>query len=191
MFLQVCVCPQGGGGVCLSACWDTTSPQEQTPPEQTPPKQTHPQSRHPQSRHPPSRHTPRADTPQSRHPPGADPQEQTPPKSRHPPEADTLPRADIAPRADTQQRADTPPQDTATAADGMHPTRMHSCLGCHSFGTTANIDFSLNFWHQRIQPAVPDTDIEKSAHCSSYRYWCFDSLITTIQLILIYFSRMP
>ena len=77
------------GNVCLSACWDTTSPPlEQTPPwEQTPPEQT-PPSRHPpeqththptQSRHPPgSRHT---------HPPGAD--THTPPKSRYPPRADT------------------------------------------------------------------------------------------------------
>ena len=50
------------GGVCISACWDTTSP----PWGQTPPR---------------SRHPPGADTPRSRHPPGADtpPQEQTPP----------------------------------------------------------------------------------------------------------------
>ena len=26
MFLQVCVCPQGGEGVCLSACWDAIPP---------------------------------------------------------------------------------------------------------------------------------------------------------------------
>ena len=36
-----------------------------------------------------------------------------------PPWADT-------PRADTPSRADTP-QQTATAADGTHPTGMHSC----------------------------------------------------------------
>ena len=36
MFLQACVCPHGGGGVCLNASWDT-------PPEQTPLReQTHP-----------------------------------------------------------------------------------------------------------------------------------------------------
>ena len=51
-------CPQGG--VCLSACWDTTHPWEQTPPRADPPG---------------------ADTPRSRHPPGADtPWEQTPPR---------------------------------------------------------------------------------------------------------------
>ena len=66
MFLQACVCPHRGGGICLSACWDTTPPWEQTP---SPP--------------------PGAETP----PPGAD----------------------------------TPPEQTATAADGTHPTGMHSC----------------------------------------------------------------
>ena len=68
MFLQASVIlSTGGGGVCLSACWDTTPwsrpplPGEQTPPlEQTPPR-----SRPPQSRQPPG-----ADTP---------PREQTPP----------------------------------------------------------------------------------------------------------------
>ena len=69
MFLQACVCPHGGGGVCLSAYWD--APWEQTPPR-------------------------------SRHPPW----EQTSPRSRHPP----------------------PPGETATAADGTHPTGMHSCF---------------------------------------------------------------
>ena len=84
------------GGVCLSACWDTTTPPRSrhplgayTPPEQTPSleqtpplEQTPLQSRHPPEQTPPwsrhtpqSRHSPRADTPQSRHPP----QNQTPP----------------------------------------------------------------------------------------------------------------
>ena len=52
----------GGGGVCLSACWDTTHPPS---PEQTPRGADTPQADPPQSRHPP-----RADTPPSRHPPG-------------------------------------------------------------------------------------------------------------------------
>ena len=30
------------GGVCLSACWDTTTPRADTPQEQTPPKSRHP-----------------------------------------------------------------------------------------------------------------------------------------------------
>ena len=65
-----------GGGVCLSACWDTT-PQKQTPPK----KQTPPQEQTPPRA---AEQTP----PKSRHPPEAD----TPPKSRHPPkEADTPP----------------------------------------------------------------------------------------------------
>ena len=112
MFLQASVCPQGGGwGVCLSACWDTTPPGADTPPPgadtpppgaDTPPEQTHPY--------------PRADTPlpQSRHTPTP---EQTPPQSRHTPLSRHLP-----PGADTHP----PPRDTATAADGMHPTGMHS-----------------------------------------------------------------
>ena len=55
------------GGVCLSACWDTTPPSG--------------------SRHPP----PRADTPRSRHPPEQTPPIADPPKSRHPQEQ-TLPQ---------------------------------------------------------------------------------------------------
>ena len=58
---------RGCVGVCLSACWDTTPPREQTPPKQThpPPEKrgaVSPGSRppYPGSRHPPqSRHTPR------------------------------------------------------------------------------------------------------------------------------------
>ena len=62
------------GGVCLSACWDTT------PPEQTP-----------LSRHPPRAdisHPLAADTPQSRHHPQADPPGADPPRA-DPPRADT------------------------------------------------------------------------------------------------------
>ena len=72
----------------------------------------------PQSRHPPWKQTPPGSRPpQSRHPPGADtplgtdtPWEQTSPGSRHSPGADP------------------PLQETTTAADGTHPTGMHSCL---------------------------------------------------------------
>ena len=93
-------CPWGG--VCLSACWDTTpwsrhQPGADTPLEQTP-------------------HPPGADTPWSRHPPGVDtppppprsrpPWEQTPPQSRHtPPSSRHPPRAD--PPEQTPPRADT------------------------------------------------------------------------------------
>ena len=81
-------------------------------------------------------------TPQSRHPPGAD----TPtPGSRHPPRADTPLEQTHTPGADTPKeqtptweqtpplREQTPPGsrhpwETATAADGAHPTGMHSCL---------------------------------------------------------------
>ena len=47
------------GGVCLSACWDTTPPGADTPGSRHPPGADTPQSRHPPTR---SRH-PRADTP--------------------------------------------------------------------------------------------------------------------------------
>ena len=32
IFLQVSVCPQGGEGVCLSACWDAIPPWMESPP---------------------------------------------------------------------------------------------------------------------------------------------------------------
>ena len=63
MFLQACVCPQGGG-VCLSACWDTTPPwsrplpleQIPPPPEQIPPgSDTPPEQTHPPEQTPPPR----------------------------------------------------------------------------------------------------------------------------------------
>ena len=55
VFTPVCQSFCSRGKVCLSACWDSGPPKEQT--------------------------HPRADTPQSRHPPGADPYS---PLSRHP-----------------------------------------------------------------------------------------------------------
>ena len=58
MFLQVCVCPRGGEGVCLSACWDSRPPQtRQTPLDQADPPGP--------GRHPPDQ----ADTPQTRQTP--------------------------------------------------------------------------------------------------------------------------
>ena len=99
-------------GVCLSACWDTT------PPEQTPLWSRHPQSRHPREQ----THPPGADTapweqtnPQSRHP-----LEQTPPGSRHPPDQtppglSTPPRTKYThPGADTPLAADTPQEPGTT-----------------------------------------------------------------------------
>ena len=60
MFLLVSVILLTGGGVCLSACWDTTpplgadTPGSRHPPEQTPPEQTPPipGSRPPQEQSP-------------------------------------------------------------------------------------------------------------------------------------------
>ena len=105
VFTGVCLSKGGrprevwGGDGCLSACWDTTPPGADTPQEQTPPK-----SRHPPEQTPPGQTPPKSRPPKSRHPQG-----RHPPKSRHPP------------------RADPPPPDTATAADGTHPTGMHAC----------------------------------------------------------------
>ena len=72
-------------GVCLSACWNTTTtPREQTPTSlgaDTPLGADAPL----QSRHPPRADTPEQTSSGSRHPPGADTHpEQTPPRSRHP-----------------------------------------------------------------------------------------------------------
>ena len=62
MFLQVCVCPQVGEGVCLSACWDAIPPQDGEPPPgwRTPPRwrtpsdgDTPPGWRHPPDGEPP------------------------------------------------------------------------------------------------------------------------------------------
>ena len=67
----MCVCPQGGRGVCLSACWDTP-PGRQTPPDQAPPDQALPDQATPPGVVTP----PRADTPT--------PLDQAPPRSRNP-----------------------------------------------------------------------------------------------------------
>ena len=72
MFLHLSVSHSVHGGVCLSACWDTTAW-----------GQASPWSRHPQSRQPPppGAGTPRAGAPRSRH----DPQTRhIPTRSRHP-----------------------------------------------------------------------------------------------------------
>ena len=78
MFLQVCVCPQGGESVCLSACWDAIPPgTRQTPPRirqtPSPPTPLGP------GRPPPDQ----ADPPRSGRPPGT---RQTPPQIRQTPQ---------------------------------------------------------------------------------------------------------
>ena len=86
MFLQACVCPQGGRGVCLSACWDTPRPdtlQPGTPLDQAPPQTRHkpiPRTRH----HPPP--GPGTPSPRTSAPPG-----QGTPPGPGPPGADTPP----------------------------------------------------------------------------------------------------
>ena len=112
VFTPVCL---STGGICLSACWDTTpwdqahpsgtrhTHQEQAPPgADTPQEQTSPQEQAP----PLGADTPRADTPSPQD--QAPPQEQAPPRQTPPDQA-------------------SPPQQTATVADDTHPTGMHSC----------------------------------------------------------------
>ena len=93
------------GGVCLSACWDTT-PLGPDPPEQTPP---------PQGAHIPRDHTP--------------PDQTTAPPSRHqithhPLGPDHPPRTKPPPPL----RKQTPAYGLRAAS--THPTGMHSCYHC-------------------------------------------------------------
>ena len=103
------------GDVCLSACWNTTSPRSRHPPRaDTPWSRQPPWSRHPpgadtptpKSRHPRSRHPPKSGPPWEQTPLGADP-----PGSIHPLEQ-TPPRADTPLGADTPPGADTPWEQT-------------------------------------------------------------------------------
>ena len=136
IFSQASVCPQGGRGVCLSACWDIP----------------------PQSRHPPLEQTPPwADTPQSRHPLEQTPPRADPPRSRHPPGSRHLPRADTSPGSRHPSRAGPPPpprirlQHTAQRAAGTHPTGMHSCIKWNSVWCLQFIcknKFNLNEWNK-------------------------------------------
>ena len=74
MFLQVSVCPQRGGGVCLRSWRGKTllPPPRQTPPHHpTPWVDIHPRGRHPPGRHPPGQTTP-GQTPPGQTPPWAD-----------------------------------------------------------------------------------------------------------------------
>ena len=110
-------------GVCLSACWDTTYWNAS-------------------SRPPPGPHTPppRADPPGSRPPRDQAPSlDQAPPRNQAPhPPGSRLPRTrhtcrDQAPSLD-QALPPPPPQQTATVADGTHPTGMHYCsIKCSRF----------------------------------------------------------
>ena len=83
--------------------------------------------------------SPRADIPLGRHPSGRHPHRQTPPRQTSP-QANTIPRQTPSlgrhPPKQTPPRQ-TPPNQTppsfpktATAADGTHPTGIHSCFLC-------------------------------------------------------------
>ena len=63
---------------------------------------------------------PRGGVPDQVHPPrpGTPPLDQVPPRTRYTPQD----------QVHTPRTRYTPPRDTATAADGMHPTGRHSCI---------------------------------------------------------------
>ena len=126
MFLQACVCPQGG-----------------VPDQVHPPGQVHPQTRYtpldqvhsPQTRYTPgTRNTPRDQL----HPPGTryTPRTRYTPLIRYTPQTRYTPQDQVHPPGTryTPLGPGTPPgtrytpRDTATAADGTHPTGMHSCF---------------------------------------------------------------
>ena len=89
MFLQVCVCPRGGEGVCLSACWDAIpSPRDQADAPQNGESPLGP-GRPPQNGEPPrTRQSPPwiGESPRTRQSP---PRMENPPgPGRHPPPRD-------------------------------------------------------------------------------------------------------
>ena len=87
------------------------------------------------SRYPPGRHTPQVGTPPSRctplagTPPGqVHPSRQVHPPGRYTPWAGTPPGQVHAPASTPPSRYPYSPRQTATVADGTHPTGMHSCI---------------------------------------------------------------
>ena len=118
IFLHLSVIHSVHRGVCLSAWWDATPPQEQTTPwDQTP------GSRHPPGTDPPgNRHAPLPpwdQTPQSRHPPW----EQTPPGTRHPPPQSRPPWEQTRSPAPWVQ---TPPEQTHPLEQTHTPGSRHT-----------------------------------------------------------------
>ena len=116
IFTSVCqeFCPQGGGGVCLSACWDIP-PGADTPP---PPRPGRPP---PDQADPPTADTPPLE--QTNHPPRT---RQTPPSSRH-----------TTPPPRTRQ---TPPGSRLQHTVYERPVRilLECILVCFCFGSVCN-----------------------------------------------------
>ena len=123
VFTGVCDSVHRGGGVCLSACWDTT-PWEQTPPRSRhppgagiPPEQTSPQEQTP-----PDQTAPREQTP---------PQEQTPPESRQPALGADTPQEQAPTRADTPQEQTPPPPGQSMLGDTVNARAVRILLECN------------------------------------------------------------
>ena len=57
----------------------------------------------------------------------------------HPPRTRYTPQAGTPPGPGTPPRTRYPPQQTATVADGMHPTGMHSCFMSFTSKSVRNI----------------------------------------------------
>ena len=114
LFTPVCqsFCSQGGLAQCMLGC-QTPSPDQASPRPGTPPVQA----------------PPRAGTPS--------PLEQAPPRSRHPLEQAPHPSWSRHPPEQAPQHPPPPVAETATAADGTHPTGMHSC-GIYIFNSLSS-----------------------------------------------------
>ena len=141
IFSQASVSHSVQGG-CIPACTGADTPQADTPPGRHPPG--HPWADTPQGRHPPGRQpprqTPQADnlgqgSPPSRLPLGRHPQADNPPGQTHPLSSacwDTQTPAQYmlgyTPFIPMCMLGYTPLHPVATAADGTHPTGIHTCL---------------------------------------------------------------
>ena len=78
----------------------------------------------------------------------------------------------------------TPPQQTATAADGTHPTGMHSCTLCNKWPTCRYETFILNndiecksdkthnSWFRRESTSIISCFKIQCSHLQYYKYIC-------------------
>ena len=87
-------------------------------------------------------HPPGPGTPPEQTPPEQTPPEQTPPRARHP--LGQAPPGTRHPPSPGTRHPPPPRQQTATVADGTHPTGMHSCcLLNFNYVSLSNIELDL------------------------------------------------